>query len=63
MVLLQPLKVDFDNSETVEELQRETAGIPVGVLNILLEAYYQGGGEPASKNERLEQAYSEWKAS
>jgi hypothetical protein len=49
--------IDFENDEEVKKLASDTVEIPVGVLNILLGYYYTGGGEPFSKNDRLNQAY------
>jgi hypothetical protein len=45
--------IDFDNEEQVQQLRDQKVEIPVGVLYTLLGAYYKGGGEPDSYNDRL----------
>jgi hypothetical protein len=59
--MLELKNIDFDNSKQVEELKNEKVEISVSVLALLLSAYYTGGGEPDSLNERLEETVTQAK--
>ncbi len=48
--------MDFDNLDQVQARQNEVVEIPVGVLFVLLENYYTGGGQPDGLGERLKEA-------
>lgn len=51
--MLELNSIDFDNNQQVEELKNQKVEVTVAVLALLLQAYYTGGGEPDSLNERL----------
>jgi len=48
--------IDFDNQEQIQSSLSQVVEVPVGMLKVLLESYYTGGGEPNSLQERLSEA-------
>jgi hypothetical protein len=57
---MQIQDIDFDDEEFVKQHQHDIVEIELGPLYFLLSLFYMGGGEPDSKNRRLQLALNSY---